>query len=95
MLTIFYGLLFGFWGVLWTKALTMPGEIFGWIPALLNKLKGDWEEKWWEKPIHTCAKCVAGMQYIVFMIVIDYFHPVGLMVGMITAYMLTEYEKPT
>lgn len=90
LVSIFLGLLFGFWGVLWVKALTMPGEIFGWIPALLNKLKGEWEERWWEKPIHTCPKCVAGFQYIMFSLIIGEFSPSALMIAMITAYMLTE-----
>jgi len=63
------GFIFGLWGALFTKVLTYDDEIFGFIPRFFVWLKGDYELRWWEKPIYVCPYCVAGWHLIAYWLI--------------------------
>ena len=72
---------FGVGGYMWSEVLTREGMIFGWWPALVQKLtrgecigRNEYLEleykrkqiRWAEKPLYECAICVTGFHFALF-----------------------------
>jgi hypothetical protein len=86
------GFAFGLWGALLTSVLTHPSELFSFIPRFFVWLKGDYELRWWEKPLYACPYCVAGWHCLAYwLIFVDISIPIlAIISAMSIAYYLTK-----